>query len=112
MQKDNKNARKWYKHVIKERVQFTIDSWEECDLQVNSESAKVRNLKKRIQEHDENREKLGQTSVERLDEILKAMDKCSKKQLEIKMKIFRNEIKKEKKNKKAEESEQARERQS
>ena len=99
LKSDGKSSKTWFKHVIKECLQFMVDSWDERNLHVNEDSAKVKNLKKRFKEHNENREKLGQSSLELLDKILETMDKCSKEQLETKMEIFRREMKKEKQNK-------------
>ena len=54
--------------------------------------------------------KIGKDWAKLLDEILKVIDKCNKEQLEIKMEIFRNEVRKEKRDKKNEEREKVRER--
>ena len=100
MQNDSKSSKKWFKCVAKECLQFMVDSWEERNLHVNEESVKLKSIKKRFKEHGENREKLGQKSLEMLDKILEVMDKCNKDQLEIKMELFREEAKKEKRKKK------------
>ena len=83
--------------MTKECVQFAVDSWEERNLELNSDKNKIVSLKKRFKEFDLNREELEALIVKCLDEILCVMEECSKDQLEIKMEILRAKIKKEKK---------------
>ena len=43
MKNDDKSSKKWFKHVIKECVQFMVDRWEERNSHVNEESVKTKN---------------------------------------------------------------------
>ena len=96
IEKDTVEAREWRKRVMKECVQFAVDSWEERNLELNSEKNKIVSLKKRFKEFDLSRKELEAPAVKRLDEALCVMEKRSKDQLEMKMEILRDKIKKEK----------------
>ena len=62
-----------------------------------SQKAHCQGSKKRLKEHDRNRDVLEAPVRKCLDEIIDAMEKYTKEQLEIKMEILREKIKKEKK---------------
>ena len=79
-EKDTVEAREWHKRVMKERMQFAVDSWEERNLELNSEKNKIMSLKKGFKEFDLNKKELEAPVVKSLDEILCVMEKCSKDQ--------------------------------
>ena len=54
-------------------------------------------LRKRFKEYDWNKDALEEPVKKCLDEILHVMENCTKDQLEVKMEILIDEIKKEKK---------------
>ena len=81
--------------MIKECVQFAVNSWEERNLELNSEKNKIVSLKKRFKEFDLNRKELEAPVVKCLDKILCVMEKCSKDQLQMNMETLRDKIKKE-----------------
>ena len=41
IEKDTTEAREWHKRVTKESAQFAVDSWEERNLELNSEKNKI-----------------------------------------------------------------------
>lgn len=81
-------------------MQFTIDSWEERNSQVNSDK-RNHEFKKRFKERDRNRDALEAPVRKCLDKILSIMEKRVRDQLDIKMEILRCKIKKEKKMRRA-----------
>ena len=78
-------------------MKFTIKHWEERNSQANLNKNKTKNLIKALKENDRNRDELKAPVRKCLDKVLSVMEKRKKEQLEIKIKILRDKIKKENK---------------